>query len=117
LRRLGKFPYRLELWEEMVRAIRAFDRGGHESLREAAWHVRDITRQVGRKHERRTVSRTLLVKGLEYDRALVLDAGAHNAQNIYVALTRGRKGVVVISESPAMTFQPAPGSTLSDLII
>jgi hypothetical protein len=117
LRRLGNCPYRLELWEEMLRAIRAFERGGHDSLKEAAWHVRDITRQTGRKKERRTVSRTLLVKGLEYDRAVVLDAVGYNAQNLYVAVTRGRKGVVVISDSPIMTFQPAQGSTLANLAV
>jgi DNA helicase IV len=36
------------------------------------------------------VSRPTLIKGLEYDHAIVLDAGRHDPTSLYVALTRGR---------------------------
>jgi DNA helicase-2/ATP-dependent DNA helicase PcrA len=59
--------------------------------------VRDRGRQTGRRVEYRTVSRTLLVKGLEFDHAIVLNADAHNRSNLYVALTRGSRSLTVLS--------------------
>jgi ATP-dependent exoDNAse (exonuclease V) beta subunit len=45
------------------------------------------------------VSRTLLVKGLEYDHVLLPDiADFDDAKNLYVALTRGSKSLTVLSK-------------------
>lgn len=84
-------PYRRELWREMARTIRAFAAEEHPTLPGAAWYVRDRGRHAGRRVEHRTVSRTLLVKGLEFDHAIVLSADAHDGPNLYVALTRGSR--------------------------
>ena len=40
---------------------------------------------------------TLLVKGLEFHHAVVLDADAYDARNLYVALTRGSNSLTVVS--------------------
>lgn len=89
--------HRRELWRDMAKAIQTYASESHPTLREAAWHVRDRGRYAGRRVEHRTVSRTVLVKGLEFDHSLVLDADAHDSRNLYVALTRGSRSLTVLS--------------------
>ena len=99
----GRKLYRRELWREMARTIRVFAAERHPTLPGAAWHVRDRGRHAGRRVEHRTVSRTLLVKGLEFDHAIVLNADAHNRSNLYVALTRGSRSVTVLSSGSTVS--------------
>ncbi len=103
----GAVLYRRELWNEMPRAIRAYQTGDFDSLQDAAWHIRDQARRYGRKVDYRTVARTLLIKGLEFDHAIVLDADQlDDAKNLYVAMTRGAKSLVVLSKSPIIVREP-----------
>lgn len=99
----GAFVFRRELLREMRRALKSHSKGGYSSLHDAAWAVRNITRQLGRHEERRSVSRTLLIKGLEFDRSVILDADELDAKNLYVALTRGRKALVVVARQPRLS--------------
>jgi DNA helicase IV len=48
------------------------------------------------------VGSTLLLKGLEADISVVLNAGALNARNLYVAMTRGSRRVLVCSPTPIL---------------
>lgn len=98
----GRVIHREELWREMHKAIEECRAGKHPSLLEAAWQVRSRTSVVGRRIPKRTVSRTLLIKGLEFDHAIVLDADALSAKELYVALTRGTHSLTVLSTSPAV---------------
>ncbi len=59
--------------------------------------VRNRSRRLGRILPRCAVGTTLLVKGLEFDHAVVLDTDAYDARNLYVALTRGAKSLTVTS--------------------
>lgn len=68
------------------------------SIHEAASVVREQRRYQGdRRITQRSIGSTLLLKGLECDHALILDAGSMNASNLYVALSRGAKSVVLFS--------------------
>jgi DNA helicase-2/ATP-dependent DNA helicase PcrA len=89
--------HRRELWSEMKRAVAACPPLPLTSLRDAAWRVRDSGRNGGRRVELRTVSRTVLVKGLEFDRAIVLNADGLDKRNLYVAITRGSKSLSVLA--------------------
>jgi len=42
------------------------------------------------------IGTTLLVKGLEYDHAVILDADVLDAKHLYVAMTRGSKSLTII---------------------
>jgi DNA helicase-2/ATP-dependent DNA helicase PcrA len=88
--------YRHELLEETVRAIRMRRRGSGRSLSELAWDLREEARRHGRAVPPRVVSRTLLVKGLEFDHAIVLDRGELNREELYVAITRPRRSLTVL---------------------
>jgi hypothetical protein len=72
------------------------------SLEDAAIRMREQNRLVGRPLPHRAVGSTLLLKGLEGDVAVVLNAPALDARNLYVAMTRGSKGLVICSPTPIL---------------
>jgi len=66
------------------------------TLKEAMESARERTRQRGDGRVPHTaIGSTLLLKGVETDHCLILDAGQMNQQNLYVALSRGAKSVTV----------------------
>ncbi len=106
----GTAIYREELLREMQKTLRNYNPVNGDALRSTAWKVRDQARQFGRRLHGRLVSRTLLVKGLEFDHAVILNADYFDdAKNLYVALTRGSKSLIVLSERPQIQ-RPAPFS-------
>ena len=98
----GVVKVRYELFREMLSALREYETGHHDSLEEAAILTRDRTRRTGRAPGRYVISRTLLVKGLEFDHTLILDANALDRKNLYVALTRASRSLTVLGTSPVL---------------
>ena len=98
------FIHRVELWRGFKRSVAVRRDEELATFQEAAVIVRDRIRENGRAAQPRTVSRTHLVKGLEYDHALVLNAPRLDAQNFYVAATRGRRTLTVFSEQRELQF-------------
>jgi hypothetical protein len=71
-----------------------------KNILQAAEIVREKRRHQGdRRIPLRAIGSTLLLKGLEADHTLILDASAMTASNLYVALSRGAKSVTVFSTS------------------
>jgi len=66
---------------------------------EAAIRIREQNRILGRPLPKRAVGSTLLLKGLEADVAVVLNADSLDAKNLYVAMTRGCRKLVICSKS------------------
>lgn len=75
------------------------------SLTECAWHVQERRRHAGRRHGFKIVASTLLVKGLEYENAVVFLSHRMTKEDVYVALTRASLRIEIVTESFA--FQPA----------
>lgn len=101
--------FRRELLSEMKRAIQSFVDEGFPSVQEAAFAIRDRTRYVGRKFERNSISRTLLIKGLEFDHVVILNADKFIGrkdfkQHFYVAATRGSQSLTILSRNPIIYF-------------
>lgn len=90
--------YRRELWHGMMKGLRDYDPEAGSSLNDAVRKARDLGRRVGRSVGRRVLGTTLLVKGLEFAHAVVLDADSLSAKELYVALTRGSESLHVLSE-------------------
>lgn len=87
-----------ELWREMRRALNEHRLQPGNSLRQTAWNQRNRLRHIGAKIERTALGTPLLVKGLEFDHAVVLDAADHgDAESLYVALTRASRSLTVLS--------------------
>ena len=72
------------------------------SFEEAAIAARERGRLLGRPLPARAVGSTLLLKGLEADVAVILDAARLDAKNLYVAMTRGARRLVVCSRSQVL---------------
>jgi hypothetical protein len=117
MRRISEVPgaklFRAELWRETTRTLVEFDRGNHESRYKAAWATRNRMRTLGRAIENRLVSRTLLIKGLEFDHALLLNGDefedprrpGDGAKHFYVAITRGSRSLTVLSGGSTVQFK------------
>lgn len=71
-----------------------------KTMKQAAEVIREQRRHQGdRRIPTRAIGSTLLLKGLEADHVLILDAGAMNTHNLYVALSRGAKSITVFSNN------------------
>jgi len=98
--------YRNELFTEMKRTLQEFATEKHPSLEEAAYTARHKTRVHGRKLDNRIISTTLLIKGLEFDHAIVLNGDKlQNVENFYVAITRASKNLTVLSADPIVSYK------------
>ena len=107
LDQIGKLPkvkaYRHEFLRELRRTFRYANQNPDVTLPAAAWRVREITRRRGRPPMDRTVTRPLLVKGLEVDHAVLLDAGSFSdPRDLYVSLTRGSRSLTLIGTPKAL---------------
>lgn len=73
------------------------------SLSEAAEKYQSEFRYKGRPIGRRKlIGTTLLVKGLEFDHAIILDAASLSKKELYVALTRGARSLTIISANSVL---------------
>ena len=97
--------YRQEAWDDTFRAIAKSVQDG-SSLQDALAAVRDRLRHGGRADRKRVASRTLLVKGLEFDHVIIANV-QHFAdpRQLYVALSRARESVTVIGNSPRLQLR------------
>lgn len=96
--------FRREAWRDVRRSIDRAVPSGLTTVSALAG-IRDTLRHSGRRPSRRVVSRTVLVKGLEYDHVIVANAGRlTSSRNLYVALSRARKTLTVYSPASVLTY-------------
>jgi len=74
------------------------------SLVEATVAAREQRRVLGRALPSRAVGSTLLLKGLESEHAMVLNADDMNARHFYVAVSRASHSLTIFSGSPVLRF-------------
>lgn len=97
----GARTFRPEILRACINALRSS--GPDVSLLEAAKRIREQQRVLGRLLPTKAVGSPLLLKGLEGDVAVILDAtdfdrdAVKNRKNLYVAMTRGSRKLVVCS--------------------
>lgn len=94
--------YRPDVYRICVAAMDAAD-SGRLSFYQAVVNQRERNRHLSRRVGRRAVGSTLLLKGLEADVSVVLYPEGMTAADLYVALTRGARRLVVCSPSPILT--------------
>ncbi|MBO9708092.1 MAG: AAA family ATPase [Caulobacter sp.] len=94
----GARIFRRQIMTAMIDALhRAASKG--VSVTEAAIHVRERHRATARALPNRAVGSTLLLKGLEAEHAIILDADDMNARHLYVAISRASKSLTLFSSS------------------
>lgn len=89
--------YRRDLLNRLLQILRLHGENSGITLIEAGKIYQRDMRHMGRptKHKK-LIGTTLLVKGLEFDHAVVLDADSLDAKDLYVAMTRGTKSLTII---------------------
>ncbi len=73
---------------------------------EIAVKAREQSRVLGRSLPRRAVGSTLLLKGLEADVSVIIDTDQLTARDLYVAMTRGSRKLLICSCSPIIIRAP-----------
>jgi len=97
--------YRQEAWDDTFRAVAKGVEDG-TAPQEALAAVRDRLRHTGRGGRSRIASRTLLVKGLEFDHVIIANVqNFTDPRQLYVALSRARKSGTVIGGSPQLQLR------------
>lgn len=90
--------YRRDLFNRFMHVLRMHQENPALKLLESANQYQRHFRHSGRPiRHNKLIGTTLLVKGLEYDHAIVLEAESMSAKELYVALTRGAKTVTIVS--------------------
>lgn len=98
----GVRTHRPAILRACIKALQLCDGNCELSLYDAAIRMREQSRLIGRPLPRRAVGSTLLLKGLEAEVAIILNADALNSRNLYVATTRGSNNLVVCSKNPVL---------------
>ena len=102
----GVDTHRPAILRAAISALQSCDVSDPASFYEAAVRAREQNRLLGRPLPKRAVGSTLLLKGLEADTSVILDAANLEARDLYVAMTRGSKRLVVCSDTPVLTRSP-----------
>lgn len=100
----GVRTYRPAVVRACMKALQLCAANDGTSFADAAVRMREQNRLLGRPLPRRAVGSTLLLKGLEADVAVILNAHKLSSRNLYVAMTRGSRMITVCS--PSSTLRP-----------
>lgn len=91
--------YARDLFNRLIRVLRNCPEAADYPVGDSAAAFQREFRHTGRPIRcPRIVGTTLLLKGLEFDHCIVLDAGSLSKRDLYVALTRGSKSLTIISD-------------------
>lgn len=105
---IGRIPtfrlYRREAWFGVLDALRLCEATNGLVVLEAVVSIRTRMSRTGRRPESRIVGRPLLVKGLEFEHAVLEDPVKYDAHELYVALSRASTSLTIVTDS--MWFSP-----------
>ncbi len=94
---------RRDLFNRVLQVLVIHKQNPDITLVDAAKKFQVEFRHKGRPiRHNRIIGTTLLVKGLEFDHVIVLDAESLPTKELYVALTRGAKSITIISSNAVL---------------
>lgn len=89
--------YRRDLLNRLLQILKLHGESHEMTLIEAGKIYQRDMRHMGRPtRHKKLIGTTLLVKGLEFDHAVILDADSLDAKDLYVAMTRGTKSLTIL---------------------
>jgi hypothetical protein len=95
--------YRKELWSDIKKVFTTFALNPNENVLVLARKQIEMYSIKGcRQIYNKTISRPFLIKGLEFNHAILLDADALKPKELYVSLTRGSNYLTILSEKPVL---------------
>lgn len=90
--------YAKDLWARLRDVLLEASSCDERNLQAAFTRFQSRFRHRGRPiHSHRIVATTLLIKGLQYDHAIILDATSLSKKDFYVAITRGSRSLTILS--------------------
>jgi DNA helicase-2/ATP-dependent DNA helicase PcrA len=92
------------MFSAMEEALRINVSNPSQTLSEGVWVVQNRIRHIGRGFGRSSVGSVLLVKGLEFDHAIIVHQSTMTNKDWYVALTRATKDIRILA--PSETIVP-----------
>jgi len=95
----GVRTHRPAVLRACIKALQGCDGTEGNTFHETAMRAREQNRLLGRPLPRRAVGSTLLLKGLEAEVSVILNAAELDAQNLYVAMTRSSHRLAVYSNA------------------
>jgi hypothetical protein len=98
----GVRQHRPAVLRACMKALEQCDGTEGNTFYDAAVRIREQNRLIGRPLAKRSVGSTLLLKGLEAEVCVILEANELDAKNLYVAMTRGSAKLVLCSRSNQM---------------
>ena len=98
----GVRTYRPAVVRACMKALQLCQADNAITFADATVRMREQNRLLGRPLPRRAVGSTLLLKGLEADVAVILNAHKLSSRNLYVAMTRGSRMITVCSPTPTL---------------
>jgi DNA helicase-2/ATP-dependent DNA helicase PcrA len=101
-RAAGVRTFRPAVLRSCIEALRLASGTEGPNIPKAAIQIREQNRLLGRPLPKRAIGSTLLLKGLEAENVVIVNAEALDVRNLYVALTRASKAIVVCSKSPVL---------------
>lgn len=94
--------FRRDLFNRFFHILKIHIDGEASTILESASVYQREFRHAGRPiRHTKLIGTTLLVKGLEYDHAVILDGDSLNSKELYVAMTRGSKSLTIITTNQA----------------
>jgi len=95
----GAKIYRKELWSDIKKLFVSLALNPNESIISLARKQIEMYSNKGCRHiYNKTISRPFLIKGLEFNHAILLDADALKPKELYVSLTRGSSYLTILSK-------------------
>lgn len=98
----GVRAHRPAVLRSCIKALQSCDGTDENTFHDTAIRAREQNRLIGRPLPNRAVGSTLLLKGLEADVSVILDEADLNAKDLYVAMTRGSKRLVICSREKTL---------------
>jgi hypothetical protein len=105
--RNGAYCFRREMYHAMRAALLLSVSRPSCTLTDAIWEVQSKARHAGRIVSKFCVGSTLLVKGLEFDHAVVIHTAKMTRKDWYVAITRASRTLTLLV--PSLKFRLARG--------
>lgn len=94
--------FRKELWYDFKKLIKTYSINTNESLKKLARKQIELESNKGRFVYNKTISRPPLIKGLEFNHAILLDADKLKPKELYVSLTRGSNYLTILSRDKVL---------------
>lgn len=95
--------YRRDLLNRFLNMLKTHIEGGAPSLLDSAQIYQREFRHCGRPvRHTKLIGTTLLVKGLEYDHTIILDADSLDLKELYVAMTRGSRSLTINTKKDSL---------------